>query len=137
MLNTFDENNNEMLLAAIQELTADLATAQSKIAELEKGGGGGEVYIHITGYNESTNRPIYTILQRDPKFLEAILDEGKDYTDTALIYRVTIFTSTDSNIQAINYDGTLIVLNTTAKRIEIESCNLVVDADTGNYYILP
>ena len=41
MLNTFDENNNEMMLAAIQELTADIATAQSKIAELEKGGGGG------------------------------------------------------------------------------------------------
>lgn len=40
MLNTFDENNNEMLLAAIQELTANLATAQGKIAELEKGGGG-------------------------------------------------------------------------------------------------
>ena len=39
MLNTFDENNNEMLLAAIQELTANLATAQGKIAELEKGGG--------------------------------------------------------------------------------------------------
>ena len=41
MLNTFDENNNEMMLAAIQELTAELATAQSKIAELENGGGGG------------------------------------------------------------------------------------------------
>lgn len=41
MLNTFDENNNEMLLAAIQELTANLATAQGKIAELESGGGSG------------------------------------------------------------------------------------------------
>lgn len=74
MLDTFD-NDNTMLLAAVQELTSELATAQSKIAELEKGGDGTS-YILYTADAENP-LPYKVDNVKSKVFIEAIPRRGE------------------------------------------------------------
>lgn len=110
MFDTFD-NDNAMLLAAVQELTSELATAQSKIAELEKGGGGGEIYLEYTGENLETGLRTYTIQNRAPNLNDIIKDlsEPDFRTLTTAINNIGIYAEPETlPVDLILYDGSLI-----------------------------
>lgn len=149
MLNTFD-NDNAMLLASVQELTAELATAQSKIAELEKGGGGGgdtPQVIKITispEYSAPPNTALEqaSVLPDITKYILAYMTvEGYDAVTYIPIANAEIvteeFTTDDGFFEIIG--GEKVILNGTYTYINLNSSSSQIhqiSIDTSNKHCI-